>query len=326
MPGPLHAALCQLAPVVLDRAATLAKVEAALEAAVRQGARLVCFGETLVPAYPFWLSRTGGARFDDPGQKALHARYLDQAVDLSAGHLDGVAQLAREHGAWVVLGVAERARTEAGGHTLYASAVSLGPQGVASVHRKLRPTHEERLSWGPGDGHGLRVHDVGAFRVGALNCWENWMPLARAALHAQGESVHVALWPGSERLTREITPFLAREGRSYVLSVGSLLRSQDLPPDLPLRDEMLAGEHPEAILYDGGTCVAGPDGRFLVEPVTGTETTVHVELEPTTVREERQNFDPSGHYARPDVFCLTVDRRRQAGVLFTDGSPSTQAD
>lgn len=318
MSAPLHAALCQLAPVALDRGATLAKVETALRAALRDGASLVCFGEALVPSYPFWLSRTGGARFDDPEQKSLHALYLDQAVDLSLGHLDGVVQLAREARAWVVLGVAERAHTEAGGHTLYATAVTVGPAGIAGVHRKLRPTHEERLSWGPGDGHGLRVHPVGSFRMGALNCWENWMPLARASLHAQGESLHVALWPGSAELAREAAPFLAREGRSYVLSVGNLLRAQDLPQGLPHRADMLAGAGEDAVLYDGGTCVVGPDGRFVVAPITGIETTVHAELDPAAVRQERQNFDPSGHYARPDVFRLSVDRRRQAPVSFQD--------
>lgn len=142
------------------------------------------------------------------------------------------------------------------------------------------------------------------------------MPLARAALHAQGETLHCAIWPGNERNTRELTPVLAREGRSFVLSVSGVLRAEDVPRDFPLREELNLkdGEW----LLDGGSCASAPDGTFLLEPVTEREAVEIVELEPRRVREERQNFDPSGHYSRPDVFRLRVDRRRQGLVRFRD--------
>ena len=153
------------------------------------------------------------------------------------------------------------------------------------------------------------THAVGPFTVGALNCWENWMPLARAALYAAGEDLHVMLWPGSEGLTRDLTRFVAREARSFVVSAGALLRAEDLPDDLPLPEALAA---PGELLYDGGSCVAGPDGEWVVAPVTGREELVLCDLDPARVREERQSFDPAGHYARPELLRVTVDPRRLA--------------
>lgn len=308
----LPIALAQIAPVFLDRAATLEKVVDWTREAASSGAALVCFGETLIPGYPIWLDRADGARFDSDVQKALHARYLGQAVDIEAGDLAPLQHVARELGVHVVVGVAERP-ADRGGKTVYCSRVVIGGEGqVLSVHRKLMPTYEERLSWGIGDGAGLVVHPVGAFRLGALNCWENWMPLARAALYAQGEDLHVALWPGAERNTRPITRFLAREGRSYCLSVSSILRGSDVPSDVPHR-ELFVPDDSEWIC-DGGSCVAGPRGDWLVEPFVREEGLVVARLALDQVLSERQNFDPSGHYARPDVLRLVLDDRRQ-GVL-----------
>jgi nitrilase len=317
-------AAAQIAPVFLDRNRTLAKVIATLQDAAARGCRVVAFGETLVPGYPHWLDRAGGARFDHPDLKGLHALSLREAVDLAPGstHLDEVRRVAGEHGLTVVLGIAERAHDRAG-HSIYCSCVVLGPDRaqprgpatILSVHRKLMPTYEERLAWGIGDGHGLVTHPVGEFRLGALNCWENWMPLARAALHAQGETLHVALWPGSRRNTQDITRFIAIESRSYVLSASALLRESDIPAGVPMRDAFLsAGE----IVSDGGSCIAGPDGCWLAEPMTDREGLVIAEIDPEMVRRERQNFDMSGHYARPDVLQLVVDRRRQTVAKFID--------
>ena len=216
----LTVGLAQIAPVWLDREATLAKVVDWIGQAASAGCSFVAFGEALVPGYPFWIEHTDGARWDSALQKDIHAHYLDQAVQVEAGHLDGVCAAAARLGIAIMLGTIERP-SDRGGHSVYCSRVHVGADGkVASVHRKLLPTYEERLSWAPGDGHGLQVHPVGPFRVGGLNCYENWMPLSRAALYAQGENLHVALWPGSLRNTGDTTRFLAREGRSYVLAVS----------------------------------------------------------------------------------------------------------
>ena len=305
----LKIALAQLAPVWLRRAATLAKVEQSIAQAAAAGARLVVFGEALVPGYPFWVEATDGARFDSPLQKELFAHYLREAVTLEAGHLDGVRTLARRHSIAVALGTIERP-LDRGGHSLYCSLVYIDATGaLANVHRKLMPTYEERLVWSPGDGYGLRTFPLDEFRVGMLNCWENWMPLPRAALYAQGENLHLAVWPGNARNTELTTRFQAREGRSYSVSVCGLMRREDIPADLPHAD--LLRESLSAMPADGGTAAANPDGSWLLPPVTGRETLEFLELDIQRVYGERQNFDPSGHYSRPDVTRLTVDRTRQ---------------
>lgn len=312
----LTVGLAQIAPVWLDREATLAKVVDWIGQAAAAGCGFVAFGEALVPGYPFWIEHTDGARWESALQKDIHAHYLDQAVQVEAGHLDGVCAAAARLGIAVMLGIIERP-TDRGGHSVYCSRVHIGADGViASVHRKLLPTYEERLSWAPGDGHGLQVHPVGPFTAGGLNCYENWMPLSRAALYAQGEDLHVALWPGNRRNTVDTTRFLAREGRSYVLAVSGLMRREDVPAGSPAA--AMLDRCPD-VLADGGSCIAGPDGAWVVEPVTGRENLLVATLDHREVRRERQNFDPAGHYARPDVTRLVVDRRRQSLALFQDG-------
>jgi nitrilase len=309
-PDHLRVGVAQIAPVWLQREPTLAKVVAWVERAADEGCHLVVFGEALVPGYPFWVERTDGARFNSPIQKEIYAHYLDQAVQPEAGHLEHLCKVAERRGIAVVLGTVERA-SDRGGHSLYCSLVYVDPAGaVQTVHRKLMPTYEERLVWAIGDGHGLRVHSLGAFTIGALNCWENWMPLPRAALYALGEDLHVALWPGGERNTRDITLFLAKEGRSFVISASALMRRSDIPEDVP-HHELIRTNSAEW-LADGGSCIGAPDGGWLVEPVTCEERLIVATLDHAWVRQERQNFDPAGHYARPDVTRLTVNRERRS--------------
>lgn len=312
----IRVAAAQIASDWLHRERTLDRVVARIEEAAGQGAALVAFGECLVPGYPWWVERTDGARFGSELQQELYAHYVDQAVDIDAGHLAPVTDAAARLGIAVVLGVLERPADR--GESVYASCVSIGPDGgIRAVQRKLMPTWEERLVWSIGDGHGLRTWRLGAFTVGALNCWENWMPLARASLQAQGEDLHVAIWPGNARNTAEITRFMALEGRSYVLSVSGLMRADDLPDDLPRAAELrqAAADMPWAA---GGSCLAGPDGEWLIEPVAGEAGVFVADIDPAAVRRARHNFDPAGHYSRPDVFRLDVDRTRQRLARFGD--------
>ena len=309
--------LAQIAPVWLNREKTLDKIVKSVQAAADAGCQLVAFGEALLPGYPFWVERTNGAKFNSPVQKEIHAHYLNQAVQMEAGHLDPLCEAAKKLQIAVVLGIIERP-VDRGGHSVYASLVYVDPDGVIqSVHRKLMPTYEERLTWSPGDGHGLRVHKLGAFTIGGLNCWENWMPLPRAALYGQGEDLHIAIWPGGVHNTQDITRFIAMESRSYVVSVSGLMRVGDFPADTPHLSKIL--EHNDGLLANGGSCIAGPDGKWLVEPVADKEKLIVAKLKHQRVREERQNFDPAGHYSRPDVTQLTVNRERQSTVTFVDG-------
>lgn len=322
MPAPsgnanlLTVGLAQIAPVWLDRARTLEKVKFYVEQAARQSCDLVVFGEALVPGYPFWLELTGGAKFNSPLQKAIFAEYALQAVQPEAGHLDDVRAIAARHRIAIYLGCVERA-VDRGGHSLYCSLFFIDREGgIGSVHRKLMPTYEERLVWSAGDGHGLRTHPLGAFHAGGLSCWENWMPLARAALYAQGEDLHVAVWPGGIHNTRDITRFIALESRSYVVSVSGLMRREDIGAHSEWR-EAVAAASPE-VLATGGSCVAGPDGEWLAPPAEPVEKLFVATLDYRRVLEERQNFDTSGHYARPDVTRLHVNRVRQNLVNLSD--------
>ncbi len=310
----LKIGLAQLAPVWLNKGKTIEKISNYIVDAGNKACELIAFGEALLPGYPFWLSLTDGAAWNSKVQKEIHAHYMNNAVQIESGDLDGVCKLAKQKKIAIYLGLIERAENR-GGHSLYCSLVYIDADGqIKSVHRKLQPTYDERLTWAPGDGHGLQVHPLKQFHVGGLNCWENWMPLPRTAMYAQGENLHVAVWPGSTRNTEDITRFIAKESRSYVVSVSGLMRKQDFPEGTPHLDKILAN-CPD-ILTDGGSCIAGPDGEWILSPQVGKEGLFIETIDVNRVFEERQNFDPSGHYSRPDVTQLTVNRERQSVVSF----------
>lgn len=312
----LKVAMAQLAPVWLNKLETLNKVEEAILKAADNNAELIVFGEGLVPGYPFWLALTGGAEWNTEVNKTLHAHYVQNSITIENGDLDKICELALNHHIAVYLGIIERP-LDRGGHSIYASLVYIDQSGkIESVHRKLQPTYDERLTWAPGDGNGLRVHPLKDFTVGGLNCWENWMPLPRAALYGQGENLHVAVWPGSDHNTKDITRFIARESRSYVISVSSLMQKEDFPKDTPYFEDILANSPDQ--LANGGSCIAGPDGEWVVEPILHKEDVFYATLDFNRVLKERQNFDAVGHYSRPDVTQLTINRERQSTIKIDD--------
>ncbi len=316
---PMRIAAAQAHAPWLDTPRTTTIVTDWIAKAAREGVELLAFGETFLGGYPRWIGFTDGSRFDDPDQKRAFAAYLDAAVELDGPELATITEAAGDHGVFTYLGIAERG--QGGGKargTVYATLVAIDPKaGIVSAHRKLMPTYEERLAWGVGDGHGLRVHDgPGGMKVGGLNCWENWMPLTRTAMYAGGEDLHVAVWPGGVDLTKDITRFIAREGRVYVLSAAVLFGPDDVQDTFPLADAVR--EAVATPFEDGGSCIAGPDGEWVVPPVADVEQLVCADIDPARVREEKQNFDPTGHYARSDVLQLRVDRRRLGAVSFDD--------
>jgi nitrilase len=278
--------------------------------AAAEGVDLLAFGETHLGGYPFWVSITDGARWNAPDQKEAFAYYLETAVELEGPQLRLVSEAASEHRVFTYLGIVERRSDTARGST-YATLVAIDPErGIVSAHRKVQPTYEERLVWANGDGNGLRVHtftgrEGETARVGGLNCWENWLPQARLAMYAGGEDIHVSAWPGSVRNTIDITRFVALEGRVFSLAASTILSRDDIPADFPLAAALSGSEY-----TDGGSAIAAPDGDWLQEPLAGEERLVVADIDLARVREERQNFDPTGHYARPDIFGLKVDRRR----------------
>ncbi len=307
MKNKLKVGLAQMSPVFLDKRRTIEKIGIKLVEAADQKCDVLVFPEVILPGYPFWLSCGNGAAFNSGIQKNLYSKYVQEAVQIESGDLEGVCALAKKLNLAMYLGIVERA-SDRGGHSLYCSLVYIDKNGqILSVHRKLQPTYEERLVWAMGDGHGLQVHDINNFKLGGLNCWENWMPLSRMALYGMGENVHIAVWPGCVRNTEIITRSIARESRSYVLSVCGIMNFNDLQAALP--DMQL---DPSNVLADGGSCIANPDGSWLVEPLKNEEKTIVAELHLERILEERQNFDVSGHYSRPDVTQLTVNRKRQS--------------
>lgn len=312
----LKIGLAQFAPVWMNRAKTLEKALHYAADAANQGCELVVLGgEACVGGYPYWLELTDGARFNSQIQKEIFAEYSNQAVCIERGDLQAACDLAREKRIAIYIGIVEKPASR--GESLYAALVFIDRNGeIKSVQRKLVPTYEERLVWGNGDGNGLRVHRVNAFTVGGLNCWENWNPLARAALYGQGEDFHICVFPGSIHNTHDITRFIAKESRSFVASVCSVMKKEDFPPDTIHLDKIL--ENAPETLSNGGTCLAAPDGEWLIEPFTTEEKLVIAEIQHQKVREERQNLDISGHYSRPDVLQLKVNRERQNIVVIDE--------
>jgi len=312
----MKVALAQISSVWLNKEKTTLKVLEYIDQAANQHCDLVVFGEAVLPAYPFWLSITNGATFNDQAQKEIYAHYVKNSVCIEDGDLNSICKLAKDKSIAVYLGMIERPQ-DRGGHSLYCTLVYIDAQGIIqSSHRKIRPTYEERLVWSPGDGHGLVTHKLKDFTIGGLNCWENWMPLSRTALYAQGENVHVAVWPGCVRNTIDITPFIAKESRSYSIGVCGLFGKEQITTDIPHYD--LIQEHCPDVIAEGGSCIAAPNGEWIIEPIANQEGIFTAELDYNKVLEERQNFDPVGHYSRPDITKLNVNRERQKLVDFSD--------
>ncbi|WP_299712591.1 carbon-nitrogen hydrolase family protein [uncultured Tenacibaculum sp.] len=312
----LKIGMAQISPVWLNKEKTIDKVKSYILQAADENCDLVIFGEGLLPGYPFWLSITNGSEFNSQIQKEIHAHYIKNSVQIEKGDLDDICKIAKEKSIAIYLGIIERAANR-GNHSLYCSLVYINELGeIKSVHRKLQPTYEERLTWSPGDGHGLQVHPLKDFTVGGLNCWENWMPLPRTALYAQGENLHVAVWPGAERNTFDITKFIAKESRSFVVSVSGFMSVEDFPKDTPNYD-VIVKNAPE-VLANGGSCIAGPDGEWVIPPATGKEGLFTGEIDFQKVLEERHNFDCVGHYSRPDITKLTLNTERQSIIDFSN--------
>lgn len=305
--------LAQIAPIWLDKSKTQDKLILYMEQAKNEGCDLVVFGEAILPGYPFWVELTDGARFNSSIQKDIWAHYFEAAINIQGGDLDLIQSTAKKLDIDVLFGSIERAM-DRGGHSLYCSLIYIDGFGVLkNVHRKLMPTYEERLVWSQGDGHGLQVFPFEKFTLGALNCWENWMPLARTALYAKGEDLHISIWPGNLRNTENLMRFIAEESRSYVVGVSGIFRKSDVNMDVP-HAELIFENCPD-FCANGGSCIAGPDGQWVIEPQVGSEGLYCAEIDHRQVRRERQNFDPTGHYSRPDVLQLKINSERQGTII-----------
>lgn len=314
---PLAVAVVQAAPVPLDFQACIDKAVHLAREAIDGGARVVAFGETFLGGYPLWLDEApGAALWDHPGTKALHAIMLEQAVVANDERLLPFQELADASGAIISIGAHERVR-----RSLVNNQLTFRPGLPVLDHRKLVPTHGERLIWARGDGSTLGVHQAEWGRLGTLICWEHWMPLARAAMHNLGEDVHIAAWPTVRESHAIASRHYAMEGRCFVLAAGLVQGKDDLLDGLErVGGSDVARELLEAIpaqaLNRGGSLIAAPDTRVIAQAEEG-ENTLFVELDLAEVAEGLANLDTDGHYARPDVFSLSVDMRAKDGVAWT---------
>lgn len=289
-------AAVQATPVCFDRPATLEVVAAHIVRAGQDDADLVVFPESFVPGYPDWLWRT--PPWSDPG---WYQRFEANSVDVQSDDLDVVRSAAEAAGTWVALGVTERGPSG----SLYNSVVYVDDRGeTAGVHRKLVATGAERLVWANGQGPMLTVIDIGGVRVGALICWENYMPLARTAMYQQGIDVLLApTWDNSDEWVSTLR-HTAKEGRIFVVGITAFLRGSDIPRDLPRADDLYGDEHD--LLSRGSTAIVAPGGALIAGPLVGEAGTVTADLDLALIAAGRRKFDPLGHYSRPDVLSLTA--------------------
>jgi nitrilase len=296
------AAAVQATPVFLDREATVAKAIRLIEEVAADGSRLIVFPEAFIPGYPFWLWRD--APDDMPGleQKAFAALWRE-SIDVPGPETERIGDAARTAAACVVIGVNER-ESAYGRGTLYNTVLTFGPDGqLVGRRRKLVPTYRERTVWGQGDGSTLDVQETPFGRIGAMICWENYMPLARYHQYAQGEQIHIAVTADDSPTWQSLMTTIAAEGRVYVISACQYFAPEQFPGHPYLGGFSVAGD----VLNSGRSVILAPGGGVLAGPLEGGEGIITAEIDLDRVIEEKHSLDVAGHYARPDIFRLTVD-------------------
>lgn len=310
-------AAVQASYVLLDREATIDRVEELTDAAVRQGAQVVVFPEVFVPGTPIWID----TRPIWDGDEEWFAMLMANAVVVPGPAVDRLAATAAKHGVWLVVGVEER---EPHGSTIYNTLLYFSPDGrLVDRHRKLMPTGSERTVWGMGDGSTLQVVDTGHGRIGGLICWENYMPLARFHMYAQGVDIWLAPTLAQGDAWIATMQHIARENRMYVVGVNPVLHIDQIRADFPDRDRLVPASFLEEHgpwIEPGNTVIVGPNGGVLAGPVRDAEETLIAELDLTQVAMARRFMDPTGHYNRPDVFRLQVDTTSRQATSAASGS------
>jgi nitrilase len=297
----IRVAVVQAAPVAFDRECTLAKVRLLAQGAAARGARLVVFPEAFVSAYPRGMTFGAVVGNRTPEGREWYRRYWESSVDVPGPAVDTMADIARESAIYLVIGVIER-----DGGTLYCTVLFFAPNGeYLGKHRKLVPTASERLVWGQGDGSTMPVFDTEVGRIGAAICWENYMPLYRTALYAKGVQLYLAPTADSRDGWVASMRHIALEGRCFVLSSNQFARRGDYPTDYPgdlPRD-------PSAIVTPGGSCIVNPLGELIAGPLYDEEAILTADIDVHDIVRGKMDLDVVGHYARPDVFHLTVNER-----------------
>lgn len=310
-PSIVRVAVVQAAPVIMDRDATVDKTIRLTHEAGEKGAKIVIFPEAFIPAYPRGLSFGSkiGSRTKEGRQDWF--RYWDNSIEVPSQSTELLGEAARKAGVYLVIGVIERDQETSGG-TLYCTVLFFSPEGkLLGKHRKLKPTAAERVVWGEGDGSTLPVFETPYGKIGALICWENYMPLARAAMYAKGIQLYIAPTADARESWQATIRHIAMEGRCFVLSCNQYVTKDMYPVDLACYDEL--GSSPD-IMSSGGSAIVGTLGEYVVEPIYGKEDILITDLDLRDIAYSQLDFDPVGHYSRPDVFTLIVDEEKKENV------------
>jgi len=314
----VRAAVVQAASIAFDREQTLEKAADLTADAARRGAQLVVFPEAFVSGYPrgSTFGTVVGARTAEGREE--YRRYWASAVDVPGPAVDALGAIARDNGVYLVMGVIERE-----GGTLYCTVLFLAPTGhYLGKHRKLMPTAAERLVWGYGDGSTLPVFATEIGKLGAVICWENYMPLLRTAMYGKGIQLYCAPTADGRDSWLATVRHIACEGRCFVLSCNQFARRRDYP----LEFDTAFGDDPGIVLSRGGSCIVGPLGEVLAGPDYEGETILVADLDLEEIPRAHLDFDAVGHYARPDVFRLEVNERPTPAVAGIGTAVPVDAD
>ncbi|WP_339719524.1 carbon-nitrogen hydrolase family protein [uncultured Paraglaciecola sp.] len=313
-------AIVQVPSAILDLDEGVKRAVSAIREAAQQGAELIVFPESWLTGYPAWVFDL--AIWDDAQARYWHGKFLEQCPTIDSERLLPIREAAADCSVNVLLGLNERARPHAG--SIYNSTLLIGTQGeTLNVHRKLTPTHTERIAWAQGDGAGLNVVDTSVGRIGSLICWEHWHPLMRQTMHFQDEQIHIACWPDMADSHIVSVKQYAFEGRCFVVSAAQYLTAADVPESL--RDAYKKGLgatgaviEDENVFFNGGSGVVGPNGEWVTEPLFNETGIIYANIHIDEVNQYKHDLDVVGHYSRSDVFQLSVNRTARESVTLHD--------
>lgn len=301
----LKIAVVQAAPIFMNRDETVDKACALIADAAKGGASLVVMPEAFVPGYPDWVWVVPGAK--KPILDAMYTTLINNSVSIGDDATARLCKAAREAGVYVTIGINER-NSEASNASLFNTLLYIGPDGeVLGLHRKLMPTGPERIVWAQGDGSTLKVYDTEIGRLGGLLCWENYMPLARAALYEQGAQIYVAPTWDSSPVWLATMQHVAKEGGMFVAGCCTAIHIDAIPDEFEFKSLYPEGKE---WLNVGNSCVVGPKGNVIAGPVKAQETILYADLDLDEIPAAKWIFDSAGHYARRDVFEFSVSARR----------------
>jgi len=300
--------IVQQKPVHLNLSASMKNLEHYIREATGAGAQLIVFGETWLTGYPKWIDLMPDfAYWDHEPAKKVYALLWENSITVPGKEISRISGLAKELKVVIGIGVNEKVMAGPGNKTLYNTFLLFDENGKMKIHhRKLMPTYTEKLLYGTGDAYGLKCAETSLGRVSGLICWEHWMPLSRHVLHTDGEDIHLALWPWVHEMHQVASRQYAFEGRCFVIAAGQIMHRADIPGTLSENPQANSAE----LILRGGSCIIGPDGKFITEPLFDEESLIFAELDMEMIIREQMTLSAAGHYFRPDIFKVKINRKR----------------